>query len=220
MTCSKQYDILRKLLGQRILILDGAMGTMIQKHKLTEEQYRGDRFKDWASDIKGNNDLLTLTQPQIIKEIHQQYFKAGADIIETNTFNSNSISMADYKMECLVYELNLAAAKLAKSAADQFTKNEPHKPRFVAGALGPTTRTASISPDVNNPAYRAINFDQLVEAGLVEHSAGGRGRRSHPYRLSEGVSLLHPTIRLAPREAEVFANGFANISPIRTGTYD
>src|SRR5208282_4558477 len=115
MIYSKQYDILRKLLGSRILMLDGAMGTMIQKYKLTESQYRGERFKDWPSDIKGNNDLLSLTQPQIIKEIHRQYFKAGADIVETNTFNSNRISMADYKMEDLVYELNVAAAKLAKS---------------------------------------------------------------------------------------------------------
>jgi len=164
MIYSKQYDILRDLLEQRILILDGAMGTMIQKHKLTESQYRGERFKDWKGDIKGNNDLLSLTQPQIIKEIHQQYFQAGADIIETNTFNSNRISMADYKMESLVYELNVAAAKLAREAAEQFTKDTPSKPRFVAGALGPTTRTASISPDVNNPAFRAINFDQLVEA--------------------------------------------------------
>jgi len=164
MTYSKQYDILRDLLKERILILDGAMGTMIQKHKLTESQYRGERFKNWSGDLKGNNDLLSLTQPQIIKEIHQQYFKAGADIVETNTFNSNRISMADYKMEGLVYELNVAAAKLAKNTAEKFTKDEPHKPRFVAGAIGPTTRTASISPDVNNPAYRAINFDQLVEA--------------------------------------------------------
>jgi len=164
MIFSKQYDILRGLLTQRLLILDGAMGTMIQQYKLNESQYRGERFKDWASDIKGNNDLLSLTQPQIIKEIHSQYFKAGADIVETNTFNSNSISMADYKMESLVYELNVAAAKLARDAADQFTKENPGKPRFVAGALGPTTRTASISPDVNNPAYRGIDFDQLVEA--------------------------------------------------------
>ena len=164
MIYSKQYDILRKLLEQRILILDGAMGTMIQQYKLTESQYRGERFKDRPGDIKGNNDLLSLTQPQIIKDIHLQYFKAGADIVETNTFNSNRISMADYKMESLVYELNVAAAKIAKSAAEQFTRENPAKPRFVAGALGPTTRTASISPDVNNPAFRAINFDQLVEA--------------------------------------------------------
>ncbi|MBF0503984.1 MAG: methionine synthase [Candidatus Omnitrophica bacterium] len=164
MNFTKQYDILQNLLSQRILILDGAMGTMIQKHKLSDSHYRGERFKDHPSDIKGNNDLLTLTQPQIIQEIHQQYFKAGADIVETNTFNSNRISMADYKMEGLVYELNVAAARLALNEAKQFTKENPRKPRFVAGSLGPTTRTASISPDVNNPAFRAIHFDQLVES--------------------------------------------------------
>jgi 5-methyltetrahydrofolate--homocysteine methyltransferase len=164
MTFSKQYNILHHLLNKRILILDGAMGTMVQKHKLTESQYRGERFKDWTSDVKGNNDLLSLTQPQIIQEIHRQYLKAGADIIETNTFNSNAISMADYKMESLVYELNVTAAKLAKSAAEQFTKENPDKPRFVAGSIGPTTKTASISPDVNDPAFRAVNFDKLVTA--------------------------------------------------------
>jgi len=164
MNSLKQSDILHNLLKTRILILDGAMGTMIQKHKLTESQCRGQRFKDWAIDVKGNNDLLTLTQPQMIKEIHSQYFQAGADIVETNTFNSNRIAQADYKMENLVYELNLAAAQLAKNTAEQFTKENTHKPRFVAGAIGPTTRTASISPDVNNPAFRAINFDQLVDA--------------------------------------------------------
>jgi len=170
MNLTKTHHILQELLLQRILILDGAMGTMIQKHKLSESQYRGDRFKDWSGDIKGNNDLLSLTQPQIIQEIHRQYFQAGADIVETNTFNSNRISMADYKMEEFVYELNVAAAKLAKATANEFKD----RPRFVAGALGPTTRTASISPDVNNPAFRGITFDQLVEAyteqlhGLIE----------------------------------------------------
>ncbi|MBF0489842.1 MAG: methionine synthase [Candidatus Omnitrophica bacterium] len=157
-------DILLKILKERILILDGAMGTMIQKHKLTEAQYRGERFKNWDSDIKGNNDLLSLTQPQIIEEIHSQYLAAGADIVETNTFNSNSISMADYKMEHLVYELNVASARVAKKAAEKLTKENPSKPRFVAGAIGPTTRTTSISPDVNNPAFRGVSFDQLVEA--------------------------------------------------------
>ncbi len=164
MTFSKHYDTLRKCLSERILILDGAMGTMIQKYKLTEQQYRGELFKDYARDIKGNNDLLSLTQPAIIEEIHSQYLNAGADIIETNTFNSNRISMADYGMESLVYELNVAAAKIAKTATEKFTRSNPSKPRFVAGALGPTTRTASISPDVNNPAFRAVFFDQLVEA--------------------------------------------------------
>ncbi len=164
MKYSSTHDILHKLMTQRILILDGAMGTMIQKYKLTESQYRGERFKNYPLDIKGNNDLLSLTQPQIIEDIHSEYLKAGADIIETNTFNSNRVSMADYKMEDLVYELNLASAQIAKKAAEKSSKENPNKPRFVAGAIGPTTRTTSLSPDVNNPAFRAVNFDQLVEA--------------------------------------------------------
>ncbi len=155
---------IHQLLSQRILILDGAMGTMVQRYKFDESQYRGARFKDFAHDVKGNNDLLSLTQPQAIEEIHRAYLDAGADIIETNTFNSNAVSMADYKMEPLVYELNVAAARLAKKATTDFNQKTPQKPRFVAGALGPTTRTASISPDVNNPAYRAVTFDNLVEA--------------------------------------------------------
>lgn len=168
MKYNNQYEILHKLLNQRILILDGAMGTMIQKHKLTEKEYRADRFRDWSGDLKGNNDLLSLSQPQIIEEIHSQYLAAGADIIETNTFNSNSISMADYKMENLVYELNVASAKIAKKAAETFTQKNPNKPRFVAGSIGPTTKTASISPDVNNPAFRGVTFDQLVEAYIEQ----------------------------------------------------
>jgi len=164
-------------LKHRILILDGAMGTMIQRYSLTEEDYRGERFKDWPSDLKGNNDLLTLTQPQIIRDIHSSYLDAGADIIETNTFNANTISMADYDMESLAYELNVEATKLARSAADEFTAKNPEKPRYVAGIIGPTNRTASISPDVNNPGSRNITFDQLVESyieatrGLVEGGA-------------------------------------------------
>jgi len=163
------------LLEQRILILDGAMGTMIQRYKLTEEHYRGmiahgghagprQSFVDHLLDLKGNNDLLTLTQPQIIREIHSQYLEAGADILETNTFNANAVSMDDYQMGHLVYELNLAAAKLARSVCDEFEAKIPNKPRFVAGVLGPTTRTASISPDVNDPGFRNINFDALVES--------------------------------------------------------
>jgi 5-methyltetrahydrofolate--homocysteine methyltransferase len=151
------------LLSQRILILDGAMGTMIQNYKLDEAAYRGKRFKDFAHDVKGNNDLLTLTQPQIIREIHEQYLDAGADIIETNTFNSTSVAMADYHMEDLVYELNVEAAKLARAAADVYEAKDPARPRFVAGTLGPTNRTASISPDVNDPGFRNISFDLLVE---------------------------------------------------------
>ncbi|MEN8107641.1 MAG: methionine synthase [Pseudomonadota bacterium] len=153
-----------ELLKQRILFLDGAMGTMIQRHKLEEADYRGERFADWPSDLKGNNDLLTLTQADIIRDIHAQYLAAGADIIETNTFNSTRVAMADYDMEDLVAELNRAAAQLAREAADIATAATPTRPRFVAGVLGPTNRTASISPDVNDPGFRNITFDELVEA--------------------------------------------------------
>ena len=163
---------LKQALQQRILVLDGGMGTMIQSYKLSEADYRGERFADWPSDLKGNNDLLSITQPQIIRDIHTAYLNAGADIIETNTFNGTSIAMADYAMESLAYELNLEGAKLAREAADAVATAD--RPRFVAGVLGPTNRTATISPDVNNPGYRNISFDQLVEAydeairGLVD----------------------------------------------------
>jgi 5-methyltetrahydrofolate--homocysteine methyltransferase len=152
---------IKKLLSERILIIDGAMGTMIQKHKLTEEDYRGERFRDYTHSLKGNNDLLVLTQPQIILDIHRAFLDSGADILETNTFSANSISMADYHMENLVWELNVEATKLARQAADEYTLKNPDKPRFVAGSIGPTNRTASLSPDVNNPGYRAVNFDDL-----------------------------------------------------------
>ena len=155
---------LHKFFKERILILDGAMGTMIQTYKLDEKGYRGKEFAKYPQDLKGNNDLLSITQPKIIEEIHAAYLKAGADIIETNTFNSTSISMADYKMEKEVYNINLAAAKIARSVTDKFTKTDPKRPRFVAGAIGPTSRTASLSPDVNDPGFRAVTFDQLVEA--------------------------------------------------------
>ncbi len=157
---------LQTLLSQRILILDGAMGTMIQAYKLDEADYRGERFADFAHDVKGNNDLLCLTQPAIIQEIHGKYLEAGADILETNSFNATSISMADYHMEFLVHELNVAAAKLARAAADEWTAKTPDKPRFVAGVLGPTSRTATISPDVNDPGFRNVTFDQLRVAYL------------------------------------------------------
>jgi len=169
-----KFEQITQLLAKRILILDGAMGTMIQRHKLEEADYRGERFSDFHVDLKGNNDLLSLTQPDIIRDIHTAYLEAGADIVETNTFNSTSMSMADYEMESLVYELNVAGARLAREACDLMTAKTPHKPRFVAGVLGPTGRTCSISPDVNNPGYRNVTFDQLVEAyveamhGLVE----------------------------------------------------
>lgn len=154
--------LLKQALAERILILDGAMGTMIQRHKLEEADYRGERYADWHTDIKGNNDLLVLTQPDIIFDIHCQYLAAGADIIETNTFNATTISMADYEMQSLSKEINIEAAKLARKAADKYST--PDKPRFVAGVLGPTSKTASISPDVNDPGFRNIYFDQLVEA--------------------------------------------------------
>jgi len=165
------------LLKERILVLDGAMGTMIQKHKLTEEDFRGDRFKDHPVQVQGNNDVLSITQPELIKEIHREYLRAGSDIIETNTFSSTSIAQADYKMEDLAYELNFASAQCAKAAATEFTLQNEDKPRFVAGAIGPTNRTLSLSPDVNDPGFRAIDWDQLVEAyyeqarGLIDGGA-------------------------------------------------
>ncbi|HXH19407.1 MAG TPA: homocysteine S-methyltransferase family protein [Chitinophagales bacterium] len=155
---------LRNLLEKRILVLDGAMGTMIQTFKLTEEDFRGGRFRNHPKPLKGDNDLLCITKPEIIKEIHRQYLEAGADIIETNTFNSTSISQADYGLESIVYELNFEAAKIAKQEANAFTANNPDKPRFVAGSIGPTNRTASISPDVSDPGFRNISFDELKAA--------------------------------------------------------
>ncbi len=166
---------IEELLEDRILFLDGAMGTMIQKHKLTEEQYRGERFKDYEHNIKGNNDLLSITQPGIIEDIHNDFLEAGADIIETNTFNSTSISMADYHMEGLVQELNYESAKIARKCADTYTAKNPDKPRFVAGSLGPTNRTASLSPDVNAPGFRAITFEELVTAYKEQSTALAKG---------------------------------------------
>ena len=153
---------IQKLARERILILDGAMGSMLQDYRLDEAGYRGARFADWPHPLKGNNDLLNLSQPQIVEEIHAKYFAAGADMVETNTFNAQTVSMADYGMESLVRELNLAGAQLARKAADAYST--PDKPRFVAGAIGPTNRTLSLSPDVNRPGYRAISFDELATA--------------------------------------------------------
>jgi 5-methyltetrahydrofolate--homocysteine methyltransferase len=155
---------LRETLSKRIMILDGGMGTMIQGHKLEESDFRGERFADWPCDVKGNNDMLVLTQPEIIKAIHIQYLEAGADFIETNTFNATQIAMADYEMESISHEINLVAAQLARQACDEVTAKDPTKPRYVAGVLGPTNRTCSISPDVNDPAFRNVTFDQLVDA--------------------------------------------------------
>ena len=162
---------IQQCLQERILIIDGAMGTMIQRHKLEEADYRGERFKNWHSDVKGNNDLLSITQPQIIKGIHKQYLEAGADIIETNTFSSTTIAQADYDMQQFAYELNVASAKCAREAIEEFNSDDP---KFVAGAIGPLNKTLSLSPDVNNPGYRAVTFDEVVAAyyeqinGLVD----------------------------------------------------
>ena len=154
-------NTLEKIIKEKILILDGAMGTMIQEYNFSEEDYRGEKFKDFHISVKGNNDMLSITQPEAIKEIHRKYLEAGADIIETNTFSSTTIAMADYEMEDFVYELNFESAKIAKEVADEFTKKDPSKPRFVAGSIGPTNRTASMSPDVNDPGFRAVTFDGL-----------------------------------------------------------
>jgi 5-methyltetrahydrofolate--homocysteine methyltransferase len=161
-------------LNERILIIDGAMGTMIQRHKPTEETYRGERFKDWHIDVKNNSDILNLTQPGIIEGIHREYLEAGADIIETNTFAATSIPQADFDLQPYVYEINVEGARIARKAADDYTKKDPSKPRFVAGAIGPLNKTLSLSPDVNNPGFRAVTFDEVVEAyyeqvkGLVD----------------------------------------------------
>ncbi len=152
---------IKDILQERILVLDGAMGTMIQRYKLDEDDFRNDALRDQSKSLKGNNDLLALTRPDILREIHAEYFRAGADIAETNTFSGTTIAQADYGLEDFVYQINFESAKLAKEVADQFTQMEPHKPRFVAGSMGPTNRTASISPDVNDPGFRAVSFDDL-----------------------------------------------------------
>ena len=158
------FHIISEILKKRILVLDGAMGTMIQRYKFSEEDYRGDRFKDYGHPLQGNNDLLSLTQPKAINDIHESYLNVGVDIIETNTFSSTSIAMADYHMEDLVYELNFESAKIASNVSKKFTELNPKKPRFVAGSIGPTNKTASLSPDVNDPGFRAVTFDELVES--------------------------------------------------------
>ncbi len=161
-----QEDLMtiQDILNSRILIIDGAMGTMIQRHTLEEADFRGEKFKDHAYPLKGNNDVLCLTRPDIIKDIHKQYLEAGADIIETNTFSATAIAQADYHLQDYIYDLNFQAAKIAREVADEFTRNNPDKPRFVAGAMGPTNKTASLSPEVNNPGFRAVTFDQLAAA--------------------------------------------------------
>lgn len=168
---------IHKALNERVLVLDGAMGTMIQRYDLKEEDFRKGWFADHESDLKGNNDLLSMTRPDVIKEIHAQYLEAGADILETNTFSGTSIAQADYNLEKAAYDINFHGAKIAKEVADEFTTKDPSKPRFVAGSIGPTNRTLSISPDVNDPGFRAITFEELVEAykeqvkGLIDGGA-------------------------------------------------
>jgi 5-methyltetrahydrofolate--homocysteine methyltransferase len=156
----KEYTI-QNCIQHRILVLDGAMGTMLQRYNFSEEDFRGERFKDFPSSLKGNNDLLSITQPTAIKEVHAAYFEAGADIVETNTFSGTTIGMSDYHLEDLVYELNFQSAKIAREVAEEYTDKDPSKPRYVAGSIGPTNRTASMSPDVNDPGYRAVTFNQL-----------------------------------------------------------
>jgi len=171
---SEKYKLLRELLEERILILDGAMGTMIQSHKLGEAEFRGVRFKNHHKDIKGDNDILNLTCPEIITAIHRQYLEAGADIIETNTFNSTRIAQADYGLDNIVYELNRKGAQIARNVVHEFMARNPNRQCFVAGAIGPTNRTASLSPDINRPSFRSITFQELVDAyyeqvkGLVD----------------------------------------------------
>src|SRR5918993_3381296 len=177
MTPTDTASLLHQLLAQRILVLDGAMGTMIQRLKLTDEQFRGERFRHHPKDLKGNSDLLVLTRPNDIAGIHSQYLEAGADIIETNTFTATTISQADYDLEAITYELNVAGARIARRVADEWTQRTPDRPRFVAGSLGPTNRTLSISPDVNNASFRAATFDELRTAyaqqalGLIDGGA-------------------------------------------------
>jgi 5-methyltetrahydrofolate--homocysteine methyltransferase len=162
---------IRKELEKKVLVIDGAMGTMIQRYKLDESGYRGDQYKDWHCDLKGNNDLLSITRPDIIEEIHLQYLDAGADIIETNTFNATAISLADYSMQHLGYELNLAAARVAKSAKEKFILKNPDRVCWVAGALGPMNKTLSLSPNVNDPGFRSVTFDE-VHAAYAEAIRG------------------------------------------------
>ena len=210
----KDSHIISDILKQKVLVLDGAMGTMIQKLNFDESDYRGNRFKDYNRPLKGNNDLLSITQPNAIFNIHKEYLEAGADIIETNTFSSTSIGMADYGMESLVYELNFESAKLAKSAAKEFSLD--NKPRFVAGSIGPTNKTASMSPDVNNPGYREVTFDDLVKSYSEQIEA-----------LIEGgvdILLVETVFDTLNAKAALFAiekyndKNFANIPIMLSGT--
>ena len=207
---------IKEELKKRVLVLDGAMGTMIQRYQLKEEDYRGEAFADWPINLKGNNDLLCLTQAPIIDAIHREYLEAGADILETNTFNSTSVSMADYGMESLVEEINIAAAKIARKAADDFTKKNPSQPRFVAGAIGPTSKTTSLSPDVNNPAYRAVSFDDMKQAYYQQAKALLKGG-VHVFLLETIFDTLNAKAALFAME-ELFADLNQRIPVMISGT--
>ena len=199
-------ELLHSIASERILLLDGAMGTMIQRYHLTEKDFRGERFANHTHDLQGNNDLLCLTRPDVIEEIHREYLNAGADILETNTFSGTSIAQADYGMESVVYELNRQAARIARKAADSFST--PEKPRFVAGAMGPTNRTASISPDVNNPGFRAVTFDQLVEAYAEQaESSVGLQRRLFADDAAQGFAFIDICRDLHEMGFEILATG-------------
>ena len=198
MNPTTRIEELKDRLHRRIIVLDGAMGTMIQKQNLSEADFRGERFATHPCDLKGNNDLLVLTQPELIGSLHLEYLEAGADMIETNTFNSTAISMADYQMEHLAYELNLAGATVARKAADAAMTKDPSRPRFVAGVLGPTNRTASMSPDVNNPAFRAVDV-RPVAASVCRTGAGPGGGRQRP--AARGNDL-----RYAQRQGRLFCH--------------
>ncbi|MGI9534049.1 MAG: homocysteine S-methyltransferase family protein, partial [Thermodesulfobacteriota bacterium] len=194
---TKSYKLLEQLLEERILFLDGAMGTMIQRYKLEEADFRGDLLKNHNVDLKGNNDLLSLTRPDVITEIHKKYFEAGSDIVETNTFSATKIAQADYELEHIVRDLNIKSAKLAKKAAKDIMDKYPDRKCFVAGAIGPTNKTASMSPDVNNPAYRAVTFQELVDAYYEQTEALVEG----------GVDILLPetTFDTLNLKAAIFA---------------
>lgn len=239
-----QTDLLTELMNKKTLLLDGAMGTMIQQYDFQEEDYRGERFKDWPSPVKGNNDLLVLTQPQIIKKIHLEYLNAGADILETNSFNATEASLADYGMESLATEINYESARLAREACDEVST--PEKPRFVAGVLGPTSKTTSISPDVNDPGYRAITFDELVtdyiqstlglvrggsDIILVETIFDTLNAKAALYAIEEAFDQLGQRLpvmisgtitdasgrTLSGQTTEAFYNSISHVNPISVG---
>src|SRR5687767_14356196 len=210
------FDTLTRLLAQRILVLDGAMGTMVQRRKLSEADFRGQRFASHPKDLKGNNDVLVLTRPDVIADIHAEYCAAGADIIETNTFSSTAVSQADYGLEAIAYELNFEAAKLARRVTDEWTAKTPDRPRFVAGSLGPTTKTLSISPDVNNPAFRSIRFDEMRDA-FKEQARGLIDGGSHVLLVETQIDTLNVKAAIVAIE-ELFADTGRRVPVMISGT--